>query len=336
MYISAIIPTYNRPDSVLRALQSLAKQTLAPDAFEVIVVDDGSTYDPAEITNHDFPFTFQYIRQENQGATVARNRGVQQSRGRVLVFMDDDVTASPTALAALADTCTRHAQTLAMGTLISRSEDESSPYTQDAIAIANQHLSSDAGHADDEYMHFTQCNTQLLAVKREDFLALDMLQDPTGGWPNWDDVDFGYRAHLAGFQLMRSGRAVGIHWDYSLSSLESACRRWQRASKSAVRLFQVHPQLQPHIPMFRDKTPIDWGGDPPRLIVRKLARRGISAPPIIRGMERIVRVAERVCPAPRLLRPLYRWISGAYMLYGYREGIREYGAERTPIMEIRQ
>lgn len=318
-FVSVIIPSYNRKESVLRTLHSLNRQTLPPDRYEVIVVDDGSTYDPAEVTNQMFPFSFFYLRQANQGATITRNNGVKQSKGDVLVFIDDDVTVSPPTLASIAEALYRETRVLVLGTLVSRSNGTPSLFTQDALELANVRGIPQT----DQFVHFNECNTQLLGVKRDDFFALGMLQDPTGGWPNWDDVDFGYRAHVAGFRLLQSAGAVGEHWDYSLAELKAACRRWQRASKSAVKLFRAHPGLQPHIPMMHDKTPVAWGQDPPKLIVRKLVRQITSASPLLWMTEQLTKVAEQYYPSKKILRPLYRWIQGSYMCRGYQEGLRE-------------
>jgi GT2 family glycosyltransferase len=174
-------------------------------------------------------------------------------------------------------------------------------------------------------LSFVECNTELLACKRSDFLALGMLQDPTNGrgWPNWDDVDFGYRAHRSGFRLLRSAMASGEHWDYSISNRQVACRRWYRASKSAAWLFKRHDELRQHIPMLKDKTPLVWGQDSPKLIVRKVARRFMSSKPILLGMEQVVDFLERRYPSPSLLRRLYHWLQGAYMFQGHQAGLRE-------------
>jgi GT2 family glycosyltransferase len=157
-----------------------------------------------------------------------------------------------------------------------------------------------------------------------------MLQDPTGGWPNWDDVDFGYRSHLAGFQLVRVADAVGEHWDYSLSSMEKATRRWFRASKSAVKLFQRYPGMRQSIPMFTDMTPVDWRQDRPRLIIRKYLRQLLSSGIVLAIMERTAVMLEKYYPSDTLLRPLYRWIEGAYKYQGYRQGLREFGCVPDP------
>lgn len=322
LLVSVIIPTYNRKESVLRTLNSLSEQTLSTSQYEVIVVDDGSSDDTTSLANQRFPFVMHYVRQENQGATIARNQGVLKSQGDVLVFIDDDVTVSPQTLESLAEACSQHDKVLVMGTLLSRS-DNLSVFTK---IMGTSSTSPSAGN-EDRCVHFTACNTELLSIKRSDFLDLGMLQDPTDGrgWPNWDDVDFGYRAHLKGFRLLQNNKAIGEHWDYSMSDWGTACRRWQRASKSAVLLFKTHPGLQPHIPMLYDKTPIVWGQDSLTLIARKVTRHIASSKLVLGGMGKSVRILEQYHPSPEMLRPLYRWLNGGYMFRGYREGLREFG-----------
>lgn len=321
---SVVIPTYNRIDSLRRLLESLDRQTMAPDKYEVIVVDDGSNYDLNEITRIQVRFPLTCLRQMNQGATVARNYGAQQTKGQILVFIDDDISVSEKTLEALVDTCNQDLKVVAVGKLIACNTNLVSTFTM--LAIEEENKRGNINLQSNETISFAACNTQLLAVKRSDFFSLGMLQDPTGGWPNWDDVDFGYRSHLAGFQLVRVADAVGEHWDYSLSRLENATRRWFRASKSAVRLFHRYPDLRLFIPMFTDMTPIDWRKDPHRLMVRKFLRKLLSSRIIVSMMERMASLLEKYYPTHSLLRPLYRWIEGAYKYQGYRQGLREFGS----------
>jgi glycosyltransferase involved in cell wall biosynthesis len=318
MQISAVIPTYNRKESVLRALRSLEEQTLVPGSFEAIVVDDGSSDDTPSVAEAPFPFDLRYVRQENRGATEARNAGALASRGEILIFIDDDVVVSPAALEELA---ALHqildARTILMGTVVFRGNLESARRPETGAAPATRY----------EPVPFARCNTQLLAIKRRDFMDLGMFQDPTGGrgWPNWDDVDFGYRAHCQGFQVLRSNRARAEHWTYAFDDLSSFCQRWRRASRSAVLLFQEHPGLVPHVPMLLDKMPINWQQDTPSLVARKLARRLVSAPPMRWGMERTWHLLDRYRPSSGLLSPLRRWLMGSYLLQGFREGLHLYG-----------
>lgn len=83
--ISAVIPCYNAGESIVGTLESLLQQS-TPVA-EIIVVDDGSRDDSAQIVERYAPHVT-LIRQHNQGAARARFNGVKASRGDVVVFTD--------------------------------------------------------------------------------------------------------------------------------------------------------------------------------------------------------------------------------------------------------
>ncbi|MDO8583974.1 MAG: glycosyltransferase family A protein [bacterium] len=95
--VSIIIPVWNHAPEALALLASLESQTFR--AFEVILVDDGSTdglvFKLAGV-KPSFPFTF--IQQENHGASAARNRGAQEAKGEYLLFLDADIAMESNAL----------------------------------------------------------------------------------------------------------------------------------------------------------------------------------------------------------------------------------------------
>ncbi len=84
--ISVVIPVYNGARYLRETLDSVRWQTRQPD--EIIVVDDGSTDDTPEILQAETGI--QVIRQENQGAGAARNRGIQHATGELIAFLDAD------------------------------------------------------------------------------------------------------------------------------------------------------------------------------------------------------------------------------------------------------
>jgi glycosyltransferase involved in cell wall biosynthesis len=319
---SVIIPTHNRKDSLLRTLHSLRQQTFPLERLEVIVVDDGSTDETPGIAAEQFPFAFRYVQQKNQGATAARNYGARLSQSEILVFIDDDMSVSPQTLHACAEACGHNTKSLVMGTINTRSTETASVYTRVVLTMADHAWTAN----EDVELHFLQCNSELLACKRSDFFEIGMFQDPTEGhgWPNWDDVDFGYRAHLKGFRLLRTSNAVAEHWDYSISNRLTACQRFFRVGRSAVWLFRRHPDLQRLIPMLRDKTPLAWGQDSPLLIARKLARRLASSPPVLSSLLKLVGILEKRYPSPIVLRRLYYLLHGAHLFQGYQAGLREF------------
>lgn len=87
MRISLIIPTYNRAKLLPRALDSVLSQTCPVD--EIIVVDDGSTDDTRRVIKEYGP-VLRYFHQENAGVSVARNRGLRESRCEWIAFLDAD------------------------------------------------------------------------------------------------------------------------------------------------------------------------------------------------------------------------------------------------------
>ena len=85
--ISAVIPTYNREAILARAIESVLCQTIPAD--EVIVVDDGSS-DSTSAVAAKFGSRIRYIKQDNAGASEARNRGVYLAKGEWIAFLDSD------------------------------------------------------------------------------------------------------------------------------------------------------------------------------------------------------------------------------------------------------
>ncbi len=84
--VSVVIPAYNSGAFIARAIDSVLNQTLAP--YEIIVVDDGSTDDTAHVVKkYD---NVKYIHQQNAGASVARNTGIEAATGNWIAFLDAD------------------------------------------------------------------------------------------------------------------------------------------------------------------------------------------------------------------------------------------------------
>ena len=85
--IAAVIPTFNRDLVISRAIDSVMRQTLLPS--EIIVVDDGSTDNTANLIAANYP-TISYLRTENKGVSAARNLGIRKAKSEWIAFLDSD------------------------------------------------------------------------------------------------------------------------------------------------------------------------------------------------------------------------------------------------------
>jgi glycosyltransferase involved in cell wall biosynthesis len=86
--VSAIIPTYNRRELVIRAIETVLAQTRAVE--EIIVVDDGSTDGTGHALQARFGDRIRYVWQANAGVSAARNHGMRLAQGRYFALLDSD------------------------------------------------------------------------------------------------------------------------------------------------------------------------------------------------------------------------------------------------------
>ena len=93
--VSAIVPSFNRSDLLISALESIGSQTHRP--IEIVVVDDGSTENICEVVQQwaekyeeKEGLVVRCTRQQNLGANAARNLGIQEAKGEYVAFLDSD------------------------------------------------------------------------------------------------------------------------------------------------------------------------------------------------------------------------------------------------------
>lgn len=98
--ISVIIPTCNRAPILQRCLDALVAQTLPQTMFEVVVCDDGSKDNTADVlAGYKAKLNLTSLRQDNRGPAAARNRAIAAAKGELLTIINDDSILAPDALA---------------------------------------------------------------------------------------------------------------------------------------------------------------------------------------------------------------------------------------------
>lgn len=98
-FISVVICTYNRDRFIVSCLEHLAAQSLPDATFEVIVVDNNSTDNTAAlvksfVSEHQTR-PFRYVFEEKKGLSNARNRGIDEAKGDIILYLDDDAESEP-------------------------------------------------------------------------------------------------------------------------------------------------------------------------------------------------------------------------------------------------
>ena len=96
--VTIIVPVYNIREYLPACVESLRKQTY--EDIEIILVDDGSTDGSGAVCDElaeKFP-EIRVVHQANAGASAARNRGLQEAKGELLLFIDSDDSIDPAAL----------------------------------------------------------------------------------------------------------------------------------------------------------------------------------------------------------------------------------------------
>ena len=98
MYLSVIIPTRNRANTLYRTLDSISNQTLPAREFEVIIIDNGSTDNTRETIEefrNKLP-NLRYFYETSPGLHIGRHKGLKEADSDILVYGDDDIKAFPT------------------------------------------------------------------------------------------------------------------------------------------------------------------------------------------------------------------------------------------------
>ena len=210
MFLSVVIPTYNRLPILQKCLRALEAQQLADPAvgFEVVLVDDGSSDNTvAWVQQHasELPHV-RLICQEHGGPAEGRNRGVDAARGDVIVFIDSDLVVAEGFL--MAHALALHNSWQQQGNRLC--------FTYGAVInTANFEDPTRERHKlrDASWAYFATGN---VAIDRS-LLERSGLFDTAFRLYGWEDLELGERLRQLGVRLIRVPQAVGYHWHPPLS-----------------------------------------------------------------------------------------------------------------------
>ncbi len=295
--ISVIIPTHNRREELAKTLDHLLAQSLPRSAFEVIIVDDGSS-PPVTV-----PHPLQLVRLEGAERSAARNAGVQASRGELLVFIDDDITVAsdflpshleahrewPDALLVGAIRLPEQAGRTPFGRFRQKLEDDGVPIERGLTSLPNL------------------CTAANMAITRTRFNELGGF-DPLIA--SGEDQDLALRHTSSGGRIAFIPEARVIHRDNAVD-LRAYCRRAEWGSRMMVLFCRRYPDFPDNVARRRVNGPFD----PVKAFLSTRGLRGI--------LFRTAEMLERTAPDSALLDRLYRGLLGIHIYRGYRDGNRQ-------------
>ena len=230
---SVVVATYNRSRSLALLLEGLAKQTVPRDDFEVVVVDDGSAEDVTPVVSRfEQAISVTLLRQKNSGVAVARQRGVERTSGRIIVFLDDDMRVREDFVAQHLAIHEGHDDRVVLGRLLAPAGEQislferSHAYRLDRLAELWTAPGSVSGH---------NVYTGNMSLPRELFFR-------AGGFDEAffiiEDTELGVRLQAIGAQFFFAPLAASEHASDHMS-LDAWLRRAVKEGRGWVRLMRV-------------------------------------------------------------------------------------------------
>lgn len=248
LVITIIIPTYNRKTTLVKCLRALFNQTLSEKKYEIIVVDDGSLDSTAKAVKSlqiNSPCQIRYFKQENKGPAAARNLGIKNAQGRILLFFGDDIIATPN--------------------LIEHHYQWHKQYPEDYAAVLGYVTWSPGIHVT-PFMHWLEDGgpqfaygnfkgqvevdisdyfyTANVSLKKAFLLENNCFFDERFPHAAVEDMDLGMRLKQLGMMLKYNKDALGYHHHYT--SLGAACKRMIKVGEALEIWEEIKGVSQPN------------------------------------------------------------------------------------------
>lgn len=226
--LSVVVPAYNDAPALRYCLARLAAQTLAPAAYEVLVVDDGSTDETPRVAAEAAGgrARVRCVRLDrNQGRSAARNAGVRAAEAPLVVFVDSDVLVVPEFLQRHLEIHRATAsQVLGRGPVVVIPSLEV-PARPPRIGISPAYL-----------------DTANASVPRQALFDAGLFDEGFRVY-GWEDFDLGLRLKARGIPRVFSSSALAYHVQQppTLESLDRHLAKEEERARTALYLLRKHP-----------------------------------------------------------------------------------------------
>jgi serine acetyltransferase/GT2 family glycosyltransferase len=234
-----VVASYQRARLVSLLLDDLAAQTLAPESFEVVLIDDGST-EPvsAYVEPSRYPFALEIVRQANAGPAAARDRGAKLARGEIVLFLDDDMRLPPTFLAAHVSAHASTPRAVVVGQIRPAHALATLPIFERFHAAAYEIWLASKRASGGALVGMEVCSGNL-SMRRDDYLAVGGFDVTLG---RSEDAELGVRLEKAGAKLIFLPEGASIH-DSDHTDAKVWLRRAYLYGVYETRIAAKHPDV---------------------------------------------------------------------------------------------
>ena len=242
--LSVIVPTHNRRAFLRGLLDALAVQDYPADRWELVIVDDGSSDDTVsylESGGGTRPTNSVVVSQQQSGPAAARNNGARTARGRALLFLDDDMIASPSLIREHAEAHLHATRLVVIGHLTLPTEGRD-PW----VAWEDAQMTR----------HFDALKNGRRVPGARDFFSGNCsvsttLFNETGGYDTTlkrtEDVELGYRLQAAGANFIYHSQADSLHLGHHKFESWLRYARFYGQSDIALAWEKGHTELRSEI-----------------------------------------------------------------------------------------
>jgi glycosyltransferase involved in cell wall biosynthesis len=231
MEFSVIIPTYNRLPILQKSIAALESQ-MYDDAYEVVVIDDGSDDGTKEWIKETRFSTVVLYEQSHEGAAVARNLGIEKAKYETVIFIDSDLVVTPTFLVS-------HAEALQKARKITGNDKQ---FTYGAVINTSNfdEPTKEAYKMTDYSAAFFA--TGNVAISKRWLLKVGKFDTRFQKY-GWEDLELGVRLRKHGLSLVKCPKAIGYHWHpaFTLEQLPSLIDQEIQRGQMGVLFYQLHP-----------------------------------------------------------------------------------------------
>ena len=235
--ISVVVPTYNRIETLRYVLPSLLAQDLPAGSFEVLVCDSNSNDGTREYlaeTQSLYP-NVRRLAGAYSGRAAARNAGIAQAAGSVVLFNDSDIIASRDLLSRHLEHHRARRNIAVVGLEVQVRSLEEYEFKRDHPAERGS--LHPPGRKKLSWLYFLTGNA---SVRRDDLLRVDSFDESFTGYGH-EDLELGYRLQKAGITILYEPRAVNYHWQDVAH--EDQVEKMKLAGRSTVRFYRKHPDF---------------------------------------------------------------------------------------------